>query len=130
MEMAAGNYVTAIMTCCDGKDGWDRLAAALLELEKEYPYRPLSERAERTPYPELSCACSLKEALEAPKEKVPLGEAAGRVAGAFLNLYPPGIPLAVPGERLSRSAVDLLMGYGRQNLPLMGVDDGAITILK
>ncbi len=129
-EMAAGNYVTAIMTCCDDKEGWDRLQAALARLEKEFPARPTRRHKERPPYPFLPYGCSLREALEAPREKVELSGAAGRIAGAFLNLYPPGIPLAVPGERLTREAVELIMGYRQQNLPLTGVDGGAITILK
>ena len=33
MEMAAGNYVTAIMTCCDTADGWQRLWDALKEID-------------------------------------------------------------------------------------------------
>ena len=129
-EMAAGNYVTAIMTCCDDKEGWDRLQAALARLEKEFPARPTRRHKERPPYPFLPYGCSLREALEAPREKVELSGAAERIAGAFLNLYPPGIPLAVPGERLTREAVELIMGYRQQNLPLTGVDGGAITILK
>ena len=33
MEMAAGNYVTEIMTCCDTADGWQRLWDALKEID-------------------------------------------------------------------------------------------------
>ena len=130
MEMAAGNYVTAIMTCCDGKDGWDRLADALLELEKEVYASGTPKDPGENPLSEAQLRLQPERGADAPKEKVALEKAQGRIAGGFINLYPPGIPLAVPGERLSRSAVELLMGYGQQNLPLVGVDDGAITILK
>ena len=35
------------------------------------------------------------------EESVDLAESAGRVSKEFVFLYPPGIPLIVPGERIS-----------------------------
>lgn len=45
------------------------------------------------------------EALWADHAVVPLGAAAGRIAGEALVPYPPGIPLVLPGERISPAAV-------------------------
>ena len=45
---------------------------------------------------------SLREAYDGEKETVPLKESEGRISGEFLYLYPPGIPLLMPGERISR----------------------------
>lgn len=129
MEMAAGNYVTAIMTCCDSHEGWQRLAEALLLIDRSDIGGGGREESHRE-YPFLEKAVSLTEALDAPKERILLEEAEGRISGGFINLYPPGIPIVVPGERLSREAVDIIMRYRQQNLPLQGAEEGAITILK
>lgn len=130
MEMAAGNYVTAIMTCCDREEGWRRLAEALCEIDGLYG-KQNEEGADRTrqPYPRLDLGCILSEALDAPVRKVGLAEAEGEISGAFINLYPPGIPIVVPGERLSREAVELIGCYRKQGLPLYGMQEDAITIL-
>ena len=40
--------------------------------------------------------------------QVPLTEAAGQTAGAFINLYPPGIPIVAPGEQITQEAVDVI----------------------
>ena len=39
-----------------------------------------------------------REAVNSATEKVPFDRAAGRISAQTLNLYPPGIPLLVPGE--------------------------------
>lgn len=129
MEMAAGNYVTAIMTCCDSHEGWQRLAEALLLTDRS-GIGPDRQEERYQEYPLLEKAVSLAEALDAPKDCIALEDAEGMISGSFINLYPPGIPIVVPGERISREAVDIIMRYRQQNLPLQGVDEGAITILK
>ncbi|MDO4292827.1 MAG: PLP-dependent transferase [Eubacteriales bacterium] len=130
MEMAAGDSVTAIMTCCDTREGWTRLADALWELDGQ-PFGGIQKKAELSyASPRLEAAATLSEALDAPKERRALSEAVGSISGGFINLYPPGIPIVAPGERISREAADMIRRYERQNLPLQGVEDGAITILK
>ena len=42
-----------------------------------------------------------REAFFAGEEAVPLTAAAGRIAAEAITPYPPGIPLVMPGERLS-----------------------------
>ena len=41
-------------------------------------------------------------------EAVPLKAAQGRVSAAFVTPYPPGVPLLVPGEVVSREVVEYL----------------------
>ena len=130
MEMAAGDYVTAIMTCCDKEEGWKRLAEALREIDGQLEAcgGEAAAQVQQVPYPRLEAACSLTAALDAPKEQVPVKEAVGRIAGTFVNLYPPGIPIAVPGERLNEDAVKLFLRYQQERLPLQGVCGDAITV--
>jgi len=44
----------------------------------------------------------LAAAWWAPRLRLPLEQAAGRLAAEPLCPYPPGIPLLVPGERIDR----------------------------
>lgn len=134
MEMAAGNYVTAIVTCCDSREGWERLAEALTRIDAEYGSRSLGNgdgiQTARRPYPELERRMPLTEALDQNKEWCPLCEAKGRIAGGFINLYPPGIPLAVPGEVLSGEVIGLIQSYFREGLPLQGLSEGCAAVIK
>jgi hypothetical protein len=49
-----------------------------------------------------------REALFAASETVPPAQAAGRVAAAPIAVYPPGVPLVAPGERIDKIHLDIL----------------------
>ncbi|WP_407563901.1 aminotransferase class I/II-fold pyridoxal phosphate-dependent enzyme [Streptomyces sp. 184] len=52
--------------------------------------------------------CLPRDAYFGEVEDVPLDRAVGRVAAEMLTPYPPGIPVALPGERLNRSVLEYL----------------------
>lgn len=66
-------------------------------------------------------ACPLTEAWDAPWELSGLSAAIGRPAADFVNLYPPGIPILVPGEILTEEICRRLLEYHRQRLNLQGI---------
>lgn len=49
-----------------------------------------------------------RDAFFGPTEQVPCHAAEGRVAAEMLTPYPPGIPAALPGERLNRDILRYL----------------------
>lgn len=49
--------------------------------------------------------CTIAEALDSTQETVELKNATGRIAADYIYLYPPGIPLLAPGERITEKAV-------------------------
>ena len=52
----------------------------------------------RSSFPEA--VMTIRKAQDSAQERVLFAEAAGRVSGEYLYLYPPGIPLITPGERI------------------------------
>ncbi|GHE88422.1 ornithine decarboxylase [Streptomyces longispororuber] len=56
--------------------------------------------------------CLPRDAYFGEVESVPLARAAGRVAAEMVTPYPPGIPAALPGERLTEPVLEYLRtGY-------------------
>lgn len=53
-----------------------------------------------------------REAYFAPREKIPVQQAAGRVAASIDAPCPPGVPLVVPGEVLTKKEAALLAAGG------------------
>jgi arginine/lysine/ornithine decarboxylase len=49
-----------------------------------------------------------RDAFFGPKETVAAGKAIGRVAAEQITPYPPGIPVVIPGERLTAELLDYL----------------------
>lgn len=120
MEMATDSYVLAMFTIGDTFDGYERLADALLEIDRglkrtrqaeinrEYP----SGKREQVPF---------ARAWDTPGAWVPLKEAPDRYVGEFLNIYPPGIPILVPGERMETADQRLIEQYLTDGLNVQGI---------
>lgn len=152
MEMAAERYVLAIMTILDTEEGWQRLADALLQIDGRI------ETARRIQSTELSrekkqdeemdriesgkgqvwketgsgkSCMTAEQAYLGEWEWVFLVEAAGRTIADFINLYPPGIPLAVPGERVDRELIAQVQRSVRAGLQVQGVSsEGKIAVVR
>ncbi len=57
---------------------------------------------------------TLRQAFTAPFEEVKLAVAVGRIAAAIVAFYPPGIPLVIPGEKISPEIVEYIQEMSRQ----------------
>lgn len=68
-------------------------------------------------------AMTLADAMDSPYREVLWKESAGMVCGEFVYAYPPGIPIAAPGEVLTAETVELVLDYRRKGLPIQGMAD-------
>ena len=58
-------------------------------------------------------------------------DAEGSIAAEFAYVYPPGIPLVVPGERVSRQTAEALQNYADSGFDIEGTRiKGKIEVLK
>jgi lysine decarboxylase len=86
-----------------------QLSRGLIGLKRQQknvkPLPPLDS----PPYPPLGAlAVPLGDAWHLGSIRLPLAEAAGRIAAETICPYPPGIPLLLPGERLDPARIDWL----------------------
>lgn len=143
-EMAGADYVLAMTSLMDTREGFARLAAALEELDAEAGAR-LDEPAGRGRggsraggakiagrlYGEKERCMDIGAALDAERELVPLADAPGRICADFVCLYPPGIPVFVPGERIGAAALDALAECASLGLEVDGfVCEDTIQVVK
>lgn len=142
MEMAAESYVIAMTSLADTDEGMDRLVKALFEIdEKLAKYGNRERKPAKCEGAELfsgiegnQVVCSPFEAekrkAERGSEAVPFEECEGRIALEFAYVYPPGIPAAVPGERIMAGTVEMLDRYRKAGLRIEGVkNEGKIEVL-
>lgn len=127
LEMASASYCLAMFTIGDSEEAYLRMTEALLEIERELASKtrneppfstPVTTLFERNAYPALPFA----EAWDGEKMLLPLEQAAGCYAGEFINLYPPGIPLLVPGEQITEKHCRYLAKYLQQGLNVQGIE--------
>lgn len=66
-------------------------------------------------------AIPLAEAWDRETEMISLEESIGRPIGEFINLYPPGVPLLVPGEPMTERLCREIRNALEQGLQVQGV---------
>jgi len=130
LEMAGEKYALAIITGWDTEDGILRLISALREIDARGSSVLPEMSAESDNEDENFEVCInelpkralfLSEAWDDDKEIVPLSECEGRISGEFINLYPPGIPLIIPGEVIDKKLIEDISRYLAKDLNVQGV---------
>ena len=104
MEMADDLRLVGIPSVMSREEDFACLAAALGRLAGSGQVQP-PKAALRYGQP----CMDLREAFFCEKRLLPLERAAGQICGAAFGPYPPGEPLAVPGERISQALVQGLL---------------------
>lgn len=127
MEMATESSVLAMFTVSDGKEAYQRLTKALLELDATLELmectkeeKAISEIFENKEIL-IHKNSHLKKAWESGKIFCSLEDACGRCAGEFISLYPPGIPFIVPGEMIQLEQIKIIQHYIELKYELHGI---------
>ncbi len=120
VEKSTFNTLTLLLTIGTTRSKCSRLYDALMRIARE---KRAPRRLYRTPdLPPFTELVSLpRDAYYATGELVPLldendqqnGKLAGRVSCDQIVPYPPGIPVLVPGQRITANIVDYLVRYLR-----------------
>lgn len=130
MEMCGPDYVTAITTVADSPEGLSRLEKALMEIdeglcreERESGLEMRNDIQKINSFKAPVICMTLSDAFNADKEQVGLSDSVGKISTEFIYLYPPGIPLVVPGERMTEEMVLLVEDYKKRGFPVQGLKD-------
>lgn len=78
--------------------------------------------------PEL--AVSPREAFYSETKFVPFLDSAGGICAEMIMAYPPGIPLVLPGERITRETISYVEILKKENAELQGTEDPEINFIK
>ncbi len=125
MEMEAENYVLALTAVGDTADGFRRLCEAVEEIDRREALKCSGSAGEREALKEsrMKQVLRISDAMEADSERCQLEEGTGRISAEFAYLYPPGIPLIVPGEQISGHFVKNVRRYLEQGFEVQGLSD-------
>ena len=130
LEMAQFNYALAMTSIMDEAEDLKRLELALKDLDT----RCQEMSTEGVSLKDLDALVShimkpkekvmeIYEARALPSEEVALHDAENRVSAAMISLYPPGIPVVVPGERIDRETISYLEDAMKIGLTVNGLEN-------
>jgi arginine/lysine/ornithine decarboxylase len=125
MEMAAGNYFLAMTSIADAPEAFDMLYEALNNLEQRLirgeSRRSYKKRTEKYGFGRMKLLPYQVEDMVI--QDILLTEAEGKIAGAYVYAYPPGVPILVPGEEIDRESISRLAEMKALGLKLAGIKD-------
>ncbi len=131
MEMSGADYVIAILTMMDRSEGYERLRRALTEIDQSL-IAESDKRGEWTPYQKIQpvAVTKMSDAFMSQSIWMSFDEAAGRTAADFVNIYPPGIPVLVPGERVEAEVLEMLAAYRNNGYTVQGIRENSGYYIK
>ena len=158
-EMATQTYVLLMTSIADTDEGFERLVKALSDIDQKIEDMQvlpktrsvikklydsvvgsrIAHSLKTVPIMEQGCkedsdATSfdnrIKEVLfEETIEYIPVELSEGRTAADFVSVFPPGIPLAIPGRIISGEAADKILSALENGLEVTGLADKEIAVL-
>lgn len=131
LEMASGHYALALTSLMDRAEGFDRLFAALQQIDRMLSSNSRSDSVRaanmrntcRELYRIPQQTMTIAEAFEHPSATMLLEDAAGAVSREYIYLYPPGIPLVAPGEVIDTSLIENIQRIKEAGLKPEGLSD-------
>ena len=119
-EMVSADYVLFMTSVADSEEFYRRFLDALIEIDGtlEENKNLGSSKEDLGKRKSLMRIC---EAIEKKKKALPLMESMGEICGTYVYIYPPGIPLLTPGEKISERCVRSLLFYLEEGLKVHGL---------
>ena len=120
----------AIMGIGSDMDDVQKLVNALKEISKKYKG---TQKNWILKIPSLAT-----EMVMTPREvflshdikKIPLAKSVGHVSAQVLTPYPPGIPVVIPGERISKEICDYLVEMASKGIRISGQEGDVLKMVK
>ena len=123
-EYTRMDAVLAMTSVADTREGFHRLEKALLEIDAELKAQedhqnPISQPDTITTGTQSPWQAMEKEAVNAEPDK-----AIGRIAREAVFAYPPGIPILVPGEVITKEQLSYLKKMQKAGLQVVSASHG------
>jgi arginine decarboxylase len=130
VEMSDLYNILCIITPGDTKNEADILINALKTLSSEFHHLSGKVKAQVL-LPDIpKLALTPRDAFYSDTEIVPIEEAAGRIIAEFVMVYPPGIPIFIPGEIITKDNLSYIEMNMEAGLPVQGPEDDTIKTLR
>ena len=130
MEMSELYYVIAMTSVCDTQEGYDRLYQALKEIDSEITKKNTEYLFLENDFHQNKKMLKPEEAATKDRIQIDYDDAKDEIAAEFIFLYPPGIPLVVPGEVIDKYVIDKIRQYEQYNMKVIGLNDHKIYIIN
>lgn len=130
VEMSDMYNILCIITFGDTEQTINLLVDALRQIAARYEAAEKEVKTIKNPSIPLLALSPRDAFYNKQTEIVPLKEAAGRIIAEFIMVYPPGIPIVMPGEVVTKDNIEYIEEHVKEGLPVQGPDDPNIQFVK
>jgi len=126
-EMSDSRNVVLIFATSNTRDDFDKLYRILKECNKD----TLIDQYVKPMQFEIPLIDKLPwETLNMKKVECSIKDSINKVCGQAIVPYPPGVPLIMPGEIITKDIIDTIGYYIDNNVTLLGVKENNLIIIK
>ncbi|MDQ0416345.1 arginine/lysine/ornithine decarboxylase [Croceifilum oryzae] len=130
VELSDLYNLLCLVTPGDSDDTIHILIQALADLSKHFYSDGMCTKKE-IHLPEIpDLVLSPRNAFYCETITVPFTESAGQIMAEFLMVYPPGIPILMPGERITEQNIAYIREHIEAGLPVQGTEDSTIELVR
>ncbi len=124
-EMCTETYVILMTSVADCEEDFNRLYEALADMDRKWKKSDrksvgISVEEERAGTLRPQKILEPGEAMERRRFPCRFRDCEGRISGEFAYIYPPGVPLLVPGERITAEVWRILERYEKGGFEILG----------
>jgi arginine decarboxylase len=131
VELSDLYNILCLITPGDTERETEILVKALQDLSNEFRHQAVAGTKPNVLLPEIPVlALTPRDAFYAETEVVPFEESAGRIIAEFIMVYPPGIPIFIPGEIITEDNLNYIKKNLEVGLPVQGPEDFELKTLR
>ena len=121
VEIADANNIMAILSIGDTKENIDVLVNALkdISMKAKGNNKHVFKMLELIPH----VIVSPRDAFFANKKSMKIENAIGEISGESIMVYPPGIPIISPGEKITKEMIEYIDFVKQQNCMITDLED-------
>lgn len=120
IEMRGLNYFICLSSIADTDYGFNLLVNAINYLEKKFKDQYKKNNLDLKSV-KLKADLPVKEAINQNSKYLDLKFCVNKVCADYVILYPPGVPLIIPGEIISEDIICLINDLSSRNLKIIGL---------
>jgi arginine decarboxylase len=130
VELSDLYNILCIISLGDTETEGDILVKALKDLADECEHRAEKIEPLQVMLPDIPVlALTPRDAFYSETETIPFEESEGRIIAEFIMVYPPGIPIFIPGEIITKENLHYIRKNLEVGLPVQGPEDDEIKTI-
>ncbi|MDO3409337.1 aminotransferase class I/II-fold pyridoxal phosphate-dependent enzyme [Saccharibacillus sp. CPCC 101409] len=131
VEMSDMYNILCLITAGDNEGTIRILLDALREMSQEFLHQGKAVKELVVKIPDIPHLALLpRDAFYGETESIPFKDSADRIIAEFIYVYPPGIPILLPGEVITQENIDYITDHVEVGLPVKGPEDRSVQFVK